>query len=280
MDQQGQEVLPPEGCLRENQKREQRARLIKALCCFKPQDANPQQFYNCVREQCIIHNCSIDEGVERATVTWPTLGKLQRETYDSQRHAELPIPVPRHLLYHAFQKERNGMWSLGRSTGGGYTLEAYKPPPKPSRMQTQLQQKRPKYDNRLDLPPKVAATHVPPPPNSKFSRASPSSSRRIRSLLPPTIQRVQSIRHILPKTTRQLRQKKLEKLCAPVTVADPKASGDGHGTLKKKLSKRKGPKAKKLTKTKDLEVRTNDQKLNESIGNVRRRLMMFGNHRV
>ncbi|KAH8297806.1 hypothetical protein KR054_010787, partial [Drosophila jambulina] len=293
MDHQGLRTVPAEGFLNEDQRREQRARLIKALCHFKPHDANPQQFYNCVRELCIIHNCSIDEGVERAAATWPRLSAVQQETYNSQRHAELPIPVPRHLLYRAFQKERTGMWSLGRSTGDGkhptrYTLEAYKPPPKPSRIQAQLQQRRPKYDNRLDLPPKVAAMHVPPPPKPKFSRPSPSSMRRIRSLPPPTIQRVQSIRHIQPmlgaeltkKVARQRQQKKLEKLCAPESVADPKASGDGHESQKKKATKRKGSKAKKLAKPKDLEVTPYDPKWDKALHSVRRRLMMYESHKV
>ncbi|XP_020801684.1 uncharacterized protein LOC110178779 [Drosophila serrata] len=285
MDHQRQNMVSAEGYLSEVQKREQRARLINVLSRFKPHDANPQQFYNCVRELCIIHNCSIDEGVERAAVTWPRLSEIQRETYNSQRHAQLPIPVPRHLLYRAFEKERNGMWSLGRSTTSGgrhstrYTLEAYTPPPKPSRIQARLQQRRPKYDNRLDLPPKVAATHVPPPPKPKLSRPSPSSMRRIRSLAPPTIQRVQSIRHILPlvgekKTARQRLQRKLEKICAPESVADPKASGDGHGAQKKKATKRKSSKTKKLAKSKDLEVIAFDPKWNIAIGSVRRRLMM------
>ncbi|KAH8266118.1 hypothetical protein KR038_004549, partial [Drosophila bunnanda] len=284
MDPQGRGMLSSEVCLSENQKREQRARLINALCRFKPRDASPQQFYNCVRELCIIHNCSIDEGVERAAVTWPGLSEIQRKTYDSQRHAELPIPVPRHLLYRAFEKERSGMWSLGRSSTGGkhptrYTLEAYTPPRKPSRIQAQLQQKRPKYDNRLELSPKVAATLVSPPTKQKFSRASPSSMRRIRSLQPPTIQRVQSIRHILPiirekKTPRRRQQRKLEKLYAPEPVADPKASGDGHGVQKKKATKRKGSRTKKVVKLKDLEVIGYDPNWKEALGSVRRRLMM------
>ncbi|KAH8234961.1 hypothetical protein KR032_006354, partial [Drosophila birchii] len=286
MDHKGQDMVSTEGCLREDQKREQRTRLINVLCRFKPHDASPQQFYNCVRELCIIHNCSIDEGVERAAVTWPKLSDIQRETYNSQRHAELPIPVPRHLLYRAFEKERNGMWTLGRSTRGGrhptrYTLEAYTPPPKPTKIQAQLQQRKPKYDNRLDMPPKVAATHVPPPPKPKSFRPSPSSMRRIRSLPPPTIQQIQSIKHILPvvgekKAARLRQQRKLEKLCAPESVADPKASGDGHGNQKKKAAKRKVSKTKKLTKLKELE----DPNWEDAKGSVRRRLMMYESHIV
>ncbi|KAH8421102.1 hypothetical protein KR009_011592 [Drosophila setifemur] len=193
------------GELSEEQRREQRARLIKALSRFKPRDANPQQFYNCVRELCIMHNCSIDEGLERAALTWPGLSMRQRELYDSQRHAELPIPVPKHLVYRAFQKERSGLWSLGRSPTCPirYTVESYKPPPKPSRLRAQLNDKRPKYDNLLDLPPKLAAMRVPPPPNRKHSRVSPSSGRRIRSPTPP-LRRVRSIRQMLSITSVQM----------------------------------------------------------------------------
>ncbi|KAH8344672.1 hypothetical protein KR067_002905, partial [Drosophila pandora] len=196
-------VPPLNAELTDDQRREQRARLIKALSRFKPRDANPLQFYNCVRELCIMHNCSIDEGLERAALTWPGLSMAQRELYDSQRHAELPIPVPKHLVYRAFQKERNGLWSLGRSPANNhrstrYTVESYKPPPKQSRLRTQLADRRPKYDNLLELPPKVAAARVPPPHNPKVSRVSPSSGRRIRSPTPPTaIRRMDSIREIL-----------------------------------------------------------------------------------
>lgn len=83
--QEGQATAPAKSSLIEDMKREQRARLIKALSRFKPRDANPQQFYNCVREQCIIHNCSIDEGLERAAITWPSLSQLQQDSYDSVR---------------------------------------------------------------------------------------------------------------------------------------------------------------------------------------------------
>lgn len=79
------QVGPAAATLSEDQKREQRAKLIKALSRFKPRDANPQQFYNCVREICIMHNCKVDEGLERAALTWPGLTKRQREIYDSVR---------------------------------------------------------------------------------------------------------------------------------------------------------------------------------------------------
>jgi len=84
-DQEGQTYQSSAPESSEDQKREQRARLIKALSRFKPRDANPLQFYNCVRELCIMHNCSIDEGLERAAITWPGLSMRQRELYDSVR---------------------------------------------------------------------------------------------------------------------------------------------------------------------------------------------------
>ncbi|XP_043659444.1 uncharacterized protein LOC122624070 [Drosophila teissieri] len=290
-DQEGQTYQPSAPESTEDQKREQRARLIKALSRFKPRDANPLQFYNCVRELCIMHNCSIDEGLERAALTWPGLSMQQRELYDSQRHAELPIPVPRHLIYRAFQKESKGLWSLGRSSVGGgkqstrYTLESYKPPPKPSRLKTQLNERRPKYDNLLDLPPKVAAMRVPPEPNRKFSRVSPASGRRIRSLTPPAVRRVRSIRQILSMASVDMkknarmrnagkcnRSKKTEAAEAGKLQADKLATGVSK-LPKKKAIKRKGvaSKAKRLAKAEDLQTSHN---WDEAIGSVRRRLMM------
>ncbi|KAH8368078.1 hypothetical protein KR084_006523 [Drosophila pseudotakahashii] len=287
-DQEGGET--PESS--EDQKREQRARLIKALSRFKPRDANPLQFYNCVRELCIMHNCSIDEGLERAALTWPGLSMRQRELYDSQRHAELPIPVPRHLIYRAFQKESKGLWSLGRSSVGGggkrstrYTLESYKPPPKLSRLRSQLNDKRPKYDNLLDLPPKVAASRVPPAPNRKFSRVSPSSGRRIRSLTPPVVGRVQSIRQILSMASvamkkpsrrrcqaKSYRTKKLEsEKTQPTATGASKSIGN-----RKKINKRKGSscssKVKRLAKEEVLKTASHNWDL--AIGCVRRRIQM------
>lgn len=86
----------------EDQKREQRARLIKALSRFKPRDASPLQFYNCVRELCIMHNCSIDEGLERAALTWPGLSMRQRELYDSvseSHRLELPFKAANRTVF-------------------------------------------------------------------------------------------------------------------------------------------------------------------------------------
>ncbi|EDV47138.1 uncharacterized protein LOC6550814 [Drosophila erecta] len=290
-DQEGHTYQPAALESTEDPKQEQRARLIKALSRFKPRDANPLQFYNCVRELCIMHNCSIDEGLERAALTWPGLSMRQRELYDSQRHAELPIPVPRHLIYRAFQKESEGLWSLGRSSAGGkqstrYTLESYKPPPKPSRLKAQLNERRPKYDNLLDLPPKVAAMRVPPEPNRKFSRVSPASGRRIRSLTPPAVRRVRSIRQILSIASVDIkkcarmrilgkgnRTKKTEAVEAGKLQPDKKLASGISKLPKKKTIKRKGvaSKAKRLAKIKDLQTAQN---WDEAIGCVRRRLMM------
>ncbi|XP_017114098.1 uncharacterized protein LOC108137085 [Drosophila elegans] len=277
----------------ENQKREQRARLIKALSRFKPRDANPLQFYNCVRELCIMHNCSIDEGLERAALTWPRLSMRQRELYDSQRHAELPIPVPRHLIYRAFQKESKGLWSLGRSSVGGkrstrYTLESYKPPPKPSRIRSALIEKRPKYDNLLDLPPKAAAMRVPPAPNRKFSRVSPSSGRRIRNLTPsPVVRRVRSIRKILSMASVQMKKsgrrrqgkshQRVKKVITPEPLAEKSTPGGPKLRRKKTTVKRKGPpsggsKVKRTSKGGDDLKTVHNWDL--AIGCVRRRLTM------
>ncbi|XP_023035181.2 uncharacterized protein LOC6648261 isoform X2 [Drosophila willistoni] len=185
-------------------KEEQRARLIRALGKFKPQDANPLQFYNCVREFCIMHNCSIDEGMDRAIQTWPTLSMRQRALYNSQRHAELPIPVPRHLIYRAFQMERNGRWSLGRapvgSNGGQmYTVESYKPPQKISKLRAQLTARKPKYDNLSESMDKSATQKqkkIIKTPAGVQSQSLPGTSRRVRTLTPPELRVPESKRHL------------------------------------------------------------------------------------
>ncbi|XP_017107388.2 uncharacterized protein [Drosophila bipectinata] len=283
--------------LTDEQRREQRARLIKALSRFKPRDANPLQFYNCVRELCIMHNCSIDEGLERAALTWPGLSMAQRELYDSQRHAELPIPVPKHLVYRAFQKERNGLWSLGRAPANNhrstrYTVESYKPPPKQSRLRTQLADKRPKYDNLLELPPKVAAARVPPPHNPKVSRVSPSSGRRIRSPTPPTtLRRVTSIREILSmdsiegkKARRRQAKSRLRKaknlreiLEAEKPVPEKVTAPD---VKPMKTSKKRGSRGQKKAVRLEEEKAAAAANWELAIGCVRRRLMMHQPNKV
>ncbi|KAH8300825.1 hypothetical protein KR018_005567 [Drosophila ironensis] len=287
----------PEEMIDEQQREQrlkQRARLIKALSRFKPSDANPLQFYNCVRELCIMHNCSIDEGLERAAITWPGLSQQQRELYDSQRHAELPIPVPKHLVYTAFQKERNGEWALGRAPANNYrstryTLEDYKPPPKQSRMRTQLIEQRPKYDNLLDLPPKVAAARVPPPPKPKVSRASPSSFRRIRSPTPPVV-RTASMNSLQGKTTRRRK-----RVCKSRRGLEGKKEGQGEPEPDheheheyepepepeveapkepKRLSKSRRAKAQRKIEREREEQEAAAHNWQMAIGCVRRRLMM------
>lgn len=101
-DQEGTTYQPTVPESTEDQKREQRARLIKALSRFKPRDASPLQFYNCVRELCIMHNCSIDEGLERAALTWPGLSMRQRELYDSvseSHRLELPFKAANRTVF-------------------------------------------------------------------------------------------------------------------------------------------------------------------------------------
>lgn len=64
---------------------EKRIGLITAMGQFRPKNATPIQFYNYVREFCIMHNCSIDEAMERAPVSWTQLSKDQRQLYNSVR---------------------------------------------------------------------------------------------------------------------------------------------------------------------------------------------------
>lgn len=63
--------------------REKRVGLIAAMGHFRPKNATPIQFYNYVREFCIMHNCSIDEAMERAPDSWTKLSKDQRRLYNS-----------------------------------------------------------------------------------------------------------------------------------------------------------------------------------------------------
>lgn len=62
---------------------EKRLGLITAMGQFRPKSATPIQFYNFVREFCIMHNCSIDEAMERAPIAWSTLSKAQTQLYNS-----------------------------------------------------------------------------------------------------------------------------------------------------------------------------------------------------
>ncbi|XP_034650542.1 uncharacterized protein LOC117890031 [Drosophila subobscura] len=281
--QPSEKVEPPNQCqsLPENEKKDQRALLIKALGRFRPEDATPLQFYNCVREACIMHNCSIDEGLERAVIHWPKLSTRQRNLYDSQRHAELPIPVPRHLVYRAFEKERNGLWTLGRSaasTNGSttYTVEAYKPTPKPSKLRALLNAKKPKYDNMRTLSPKSAATQSLP---SQNVRVSPASGRRIRTLMPPpqlpmsvanvqvsgsnaAIRRILSTVSIAQKTLRKRRRLKkiTHKSGTAITpkrwsisssgTRSRKGSGSGSGSIANKTTEKSSVKSKRKPKSK------------------------------
>ncbi|XP_064540758.1 uncharacterized protein LOC135430137 [Drosophila montana] len=138
--------------------REKRVGLIAAMGHFRPKNATPIQFYNYVREFCIMHNCSIDEAMERAPDSWTKLSKDQRQLYNSEMHAALPIPVPRHLIYRAFQMERAGRWKIssmpaanGASTT--YSVESYAPPVKPTKMQARLRAQQPRYDNLAETSP-------------------------------------------------------------------------------------------------------------------------------
>ncbi|XP_030564519.1 uncharacterized protein LOC115765215 [Drosophila novamexicana] len=138
--------------------REKRVGLIAAMGHFRPKNATPIQFYNYVREFCIMHNCSIDEAMERAPDSWTKLSKDQRRLYNSEIHAALPIPVPRHLIYRAFQMERAGRWKIssmpaanGASTK--YSVESYAPPVKPTKMQARLRAQQPRYDNLAETSP-------------------------------------------------------------------------------------------------------------------------------
>ena len=69
-----------------------------------------------------------------------------------ERHAALPIPVPRHLIYRAIHKERAGRWKISSAPAANgsstlYSVESYAPPVKPSKLQARLRAQRPRFDN-------------------------------------------------------------------------------------------------------------------------------------
>ncbi|XP_034490644.1 uncharacterized protein LOC117794207 [Drosophila innubila] len=176
---------------------EKRIGLITAMGQFRPKNATPIQFYNFVREFCIMHNCSIDEAMERAPVSWTKLSKDQRELYNSEMHAALPIPVPRHLVYRAFQMERAGRWKLSSVPAGKggsimYSVESYAPPTKPTRMQSRIRSQQPRFDNLAESSPCYLESsprhHLPKkprtltPPEQRAQRAQKEKSTGSHSL--------------------------------------------------------------------------------------------------
>ncbi|KAH8385008.1 hypothetical protein KR093_009649 [Drosophila rubida] len=163
---------------------EKRIALITAMGHFRPKNATPIQFYNYVREFCIMHNCSIDEAMERAPPAWSQLSMDQRQLYNSEMHAALPIPVPRHLVYRAIQMERAGRWKLEKVVAGKggspmYSVESYAPPMKPTRLQTRLRAQQPRFDNLAETSP--CCLDAPGAPGSRHSNV----PRKLRTLTPP-----------------------------------------------------------------------------------------------
>ncbi|XP_051860125.1 uncharacterized protein LOC117567434 [Drosophila albomicans] len=174
--------------LRSNRSQQKRRRrrfaLITAMGHFRPKNATPIQFYNYVREFCIMHNCSIDEAMERAPIAWKELSNDQRELYNSEKHAALPIPVPQHLLYRAIQMERAGRWKLssvpaGKGGAPMYSMESYSPPTKPTRLQTLRRAQKPRYDNLAETSPCCLDAPLARHNNNN------SGARKLRTLTPP-----------------------------------------------------------------------------------------------
>ncbi|KAH8397410.1 hypothetical protein KR222_003015 [Zaprionus bogoriensis] len=169
----------------EETQRQKRIGLITAMGQFRPKNATPIQFYNFVREFCIMHNCSIDEAMERSPIAWTDLSKDQRQLYNSEMHAALPIPVPQHLIYRAIQMERAGRWKLSsvpapKGSSPKYAVESYAPPVKPSKRQTRLRAQQPRFDNLAETSPYYVEPHRPrgPPPL-------PVERKMVRTLTPP-----------------------------------------------------------------------------------------------
>ncbi|XP_017871256.1 PREDICTED: mediator of RNA polymerase II transcription subunit 15 [Drosophila arizonae] len=164
---------------------EKRIGLIAAMGHFRPKNATPIQFYNYVREFCIMHNCSIDEAMERAPDAWTKLSKDQRKLYNSEMHAALPIPVPRHLIYRAFQMERAGRWKISSTPAANgtttlYSMESYSPPVKPTKLQARLKAQQPRYDNLAEIVPCIPESPRahPTSPSGSSPKAKASSDQR------------------------------------------------------------------------------------------------------
>ncbi|KAH8403508.1 hypothetical protein KR215_003879 [Drosophila sulfurigaster] len=170
---------------------EKRSALITAMGHFRPKNATPIQFYNYVREFCIMHNCSIDEAMERAPIAWKALSTDQRELYNSEKHAALPIPVPQHLLYRAIQMERAGRWKLssvpaGKGGAPMYSMESYAPPTKPTRLQTLRRAQKPRYDNLAETSPCCLDAPLARHNNNNHNHNNNTSGvRKLRTLTPP-----------------------------------------------------------------------------------------------
>ncbi|KAH8254870.1 hypothetical protein KR038_001399 [Drosophila bunnanda] len=59
---------------------------------YRPEDATPIQFYNCVKDMCAKYNCGLLEAIKRAQLAWPECDQATRENYKFERPAETPLP--------------------------------------------------------------------------------------------------------------------------------------------------------------------------------------------
>ncbi|KAH8343059.1 hypothetical protein KR059_004606 [Drosophila kikkawai] len=225
--------------------------LIKAISHLKPSDANPKQYYNFVREMCIMHNCGIYMGLKWARIVWPDLSQRQRESYNSEQFAELPIPMPERNPQHvALQKKL-----IGPKT----QLTNKNPKPKP----TLLSEKRPKVDNQKRLDLKV----TPNQPKLKTNLQVYSNQDH-----PIRVHLVRSISELLSKVstdrrreTNNNKRKIVVRLFSDSKESDEEethSSSDKNNALMLKVTKR----VKRELETKN----KNNKKYMPSINNARR----------
>ncbi|XP_017966734.1 activating signal cointegrator 1 complex subunit 2 homolog, partial [Drosophila navojoa] len=202
---------------------EKRIGLIAAMAHFRPKNATPIQFYNYVREFCIMHNCSIDEAMERAPDAWTKLSKDQRQLYNSEMHAALPIPVPRHLIYRAFQMERAGRWKISSAPAANglttlYSMESYSPPVKPTKLQARLKAQQPRYDNLAEQVPYLTESPrtQPTSPSASSPKAKAPRDQRQKREKPKL-----TLRELLSEPNLKALRKARGGKAAPATPASP-----------------------------------------------------------
>ncbi|KAH8388777.1 uncharacterized protein LOC110179520 [Drosophila serrata] len=142
-------------------------KLIHNMDRFKPSDANPIQFYNCVRELCLTTSCSIDDGLEAAQFHWPSMENGLKDYYNSQHLSELldsfPIPVTASNLPEAtLRKDGSSNLSLNFSSAVGGrqlpTAESHNWMPSPGR----LSENHSKDDNHQVVWPSATVAQQPP----------------------------------------------------------------------------------------------------------------------
>ncbi|XP_030371809.1 uncharacterized protein LOC115622107 [Scaptodrosophila lebanonensis] len=66
--------------------------LLPDVARFKPNDATESQFYNFIREFCVINNMSLETAIRYSRDAWQTLSHQQRKLYERETQPSLPQP--------------------------------------------------------------------------------------------------------------------------------------------------------------------------------------------